>query len=99
MFYRLLPGTISGAVEHLVEVLGGTVVTGVLRIAEAVGEPVQGPRRGDGLSRLAPVHHIHQVRLDPAREHLPVRFEAGEPLGVVEELVDECLGAELDRAA
>ena len=88
---RLLPGAIPRAVEHLVEVLRGAVVAGVLRVAEAVGEAVQRARGGDRLVRLPPVHDVEQVRLDPAREDLAVGLEAGEPLRVLEELLDERL--------
>ena len=84
-----LPAPAARVVQHPVELLGRAVVAGVARVAELVGVAVQGPRRRQRLVRPAPIHHIHQVRFDPALDHVRVLAETREQARVLRVLPGE----------
>ena len=68
----------------------------MLWVAEAIRKPVERTGRRDCLSRLAPVHDVHEVCLNPALEDIPVLAEPREPLRVLEELVHKSLDREVE---
>ena len=89
-----LPASPSRVVEHPVDLLGGAVIPRVPGVAELVRVAVQRSRRGQGLIRLAPIHHVHEIRLDPALDDVGMLVEADEAARVLGVLVSKVVDGE-----
>ena len=73
-----LPAPPARVVEHPVDLLGSAVIARVPGVAELVRVAVQWSRCGQRLIRLAPVHHVHEIGLDPALDDVGMLVEADE---------------------
>jgi hypothetical protein len=85
----LMPGQMSGMMQHLVQMLRRTVVPGMFWIPETIGVSVQRTRTGYRLITLAAIDDVHEMGFYPSLDDLTVLGEADEFVAGFEEVVDE----------
>src|SRR5215510_7855589 len=88
----------SSSEEKLVQLLICTIRTRMLRIPEAISEPVKRPWIRNGLIRLSPINHVKQVSLNPPRCDLAMRLKAYKMFSIVQKLINEVLNSQFEIA-
>src|SRR5262249_27969019 len=78
-----------------VNLLGRTVITGVLGIAELIGVAVQRTRSRDRLVGFATVHDIQEVGFDPPMGHMRIAVKTRKPFWMFEEILQKCFNGQV----